>query len=441
MALDPEQLARRGRVVANVRVDAVASATEIESDGARLLNAATDDLLGLASDARVREAQQAAARKHGLGRLTRGKVVDDFEHRLARMLGAPAACVAADAASLLALLPTWRMVVEARSQHLAPGAAVVGSPEEAEDVLGGAVIGLITEALHPREGDLAQLPRFAEVCQRTGASLVVVDPAGLGVLGPGGAGTVEHLGLQDQVALQLVELGRAIPGAGAVLAGPKPLIDALRGACEPPPAALLAASQRALEIVTAEPNRRARLFEVAQRLLNGLRSRGFDTGPSVTPWVPVWLGDEALCEQWLRALADAGVACRALLAGQRSRLLLSVAATATDAQLVTLLDAFDRVVRKVRVPELAPSFREPLVVARPGSFAMATPCAAHWHALTPREREAEPEEPVANAATLSLRERLFDAVETLTWRATNIQSAQLRRTADAVRALMDRKKK
>ena len=64
MAVDSSLLSRnvRGRIKLNCRVDAVPSASEVESDGARLLMASTDDLLGLGSDARVREAAQAALR-------------------------------------------------------------------------------------------------------------------------------------------------------------------------------------------------------------------------------------------------------------------------------------------------------------------------------------------------------------------------------------------
>jgi hypothetical protein len=40
-----------------------------------------------------------------------------------------------------------------------------------------------------------------------------------------------------------------------------------------------------------------------------------------------------------------------------------------------------------------------------------------------------------------MRERVFDTVETLTWRATNVSSQSIRRTTEALRSLIDRRRK
>lgn len=448
--LDPGQLARlvRGRVASNCRLDAVPAAGELEVDGARLVALSSDDLLGLAADARVREAITAGLRRYGLAKGAPSRLVDELEARLARQLSAGGAMVVDDPTALLAQLPAWRLLVDARSQHALDGPEPVGSPEEAErHGPGGGVAGVVVDAVHRTEGDLAPLPRYAEVCQRLGAGLVVLD-RGLGVLGPTGGGAVEHLAMQDQVALHLLPLGEAIPGAGAVVAGPAPLIEALRGSLPAPPLALLAATARALELCLGEPQRRARLFDVAQTMISGLRARGFDTGPCVTPWIPVWLGDEEASARWLRALAEEGFACRAWLAGPRSRLLLAPPATLSDAQLTRALEAFERLRRRLPTPEAPSGGREPAVIARPGSYAMATPAALHWLTVEPRERppappsaRALPPRPASSPDALPLRERLQDAVETLTWRATNAGSTQLRRGAEAILALLDRRRR
>lgn len=447
MQLDTSALTRglRGRLATNARVDAVPSATEIESDGARLLVTSTDDLLGLGSDPRVREAMAAAARKYGLGRTGGTRVLEEFEARAASLLGTERALVVSHESALLSLLPTWRLASEVRGLRPLADALHVSTPEDAEAALAHpGVLGLVVEAVHLLEGDLSLVPRFAEACERRHSNLLVIDD-GLGVLGPTGGGAIEHLTLQAQISLRVLPLGQAIPGAGAIVVGDATLLEALRGALPAPSAVSLAASLKALEIATAEAARRARLFDVAQKVLLGLRSRGFDTGPCVTPWIPLWLGDEALCAQWLSALAGVGLFCRGWLAGPRSRLLLGVPATATDAQLTQMLESFDRLSRKLQLPEVGSSLREAPTLARPGSYAMGAPAALHWTTVDlPERRPIEPEVPAAvmpsSLENLSLRDRVYDAVETVTWRAASVGGAQLRRSAEALRALIDKKR-
>jgi hypothetical protein len=154
------------------------------------------------------------------------------------------------------------------------------------------------------------------------------------------------------------------------------------------------------------------------------------------------MGDEAVCGQWLRALADGGVACRALLAGARSRLLVSMPATATDAQVDTVLEAFGKVARRLKPAELDAAWRGPVLLARPGSFALATPCAPHWREVPTPATPPPPPAEAAPAPAASLRARLFDAVETLTWRATNVRGGKLGLPGgEALKALLDRRRR
>ncbi len=435
----------RGRAVVNCRADSIPSAAEIESNGARLLNLAGDDLLGLGADTRVRNAASATLKDHGLASLPGGRLQTALEDRAASLLGADAALIIDHESALLELLPSWRLLTEVRGRRVLEDSAQVSTPEEAETALSHSLVGVVLEALHPLEGDLSVVPRYAEVCQRHHARLIVIDDA-LGVLGPNGGGAVEHLSLSAQTALRLLPLGGAIPGAGTLVLGDADFIEALRGALPVPPAALIAASNKALEISSAEGARRTRLFDVAQKMIGGLRSRGFDTGPCVTPWIPAWIGDEALCVQWLNALAEHSIACRGWLAGPRSRLLLTPGATHTDSQVNQVLEVFERLARKLPLPDASSVSKDAPVLARPGSYAMGAPAAMHWTTVDPRERRpleaSAPSSTVAQSApeNLSLRDRVFDAVETVTWRATNVGSGQFRRGADAIRALFDKKR-
>jgi len=437
MALQPAQLGAGGRLEVNFVVEALPSAVEVETGQGRWLNAAAEDLLGLGSDPRVREALLAASRKLGLGRPARSALRTELEERLQAFLGQPCAVVGG-LGSALEAVPSWRLAVEARSRGLVPEATSVGSAEEAEPLLSvQGLLGVVVEVVHPREGDLAPLLPYAEVCQRAGGTLVAVDALGLGTLGATGAGACEHLGLTSAQALRLSALGGGLPGRGVVLSGPRELVAELAAQLEPPLLAPLAATARALEILAAEPHRRARALDVAGALLGGLRQLGLDTGPSVTPWIPVWVGSAGLARDWLAALADAGVAARAWLGPGNSRLLLSMAATATDEQVAHVLELVARSARKVGV-RLAPLPRAgPPLLARPGSFATGAPCPPHWFAHPLETEVAEEAEP---PAVHPLRDRVLDAVETLTWRASNASGRSLKRTADALRTLLARRR-
>ncbi len=417
------------RVVSNVRIDAILSAAEVESAGARCIQGSTDDLLGLAADVRVREAAIGAIRKFGLapGPLTRLR--EELESRLASHLNLEAAALMPDL-SLLSALP-GRVAAEGRTARRVD---VMASEVLSLDA-GNAPIGrlFVTDALHPFEGDLSPLPRLFEQAQHEQSTVISIEAHGLGVLGATGGGVAEHLGIAGQGDLHLLSLG-ALGGHGWVAAGKRPLVAAVQAfTAAAPSLPSVAATLRALEILHSEPQRRSRAFDVAQRLLNAFRQRGLDTGPCVTPWVPVWLGDEALTDQWLRALLEAGIATRALLAGHRSRLLFSVAATISDAQLDTLLEGVDKAARKLPAPD-SPNARAPVTLSRPGSFVMAAPCAPKWVEFDLPEAVDEPE---TAALPRTLSNRVFDAVETLTWRAANLRTARLPGT-DAIRALIDR---
>jgi glycine C-acetyltransferase len=308
MALDVGQIDRGLRLVSNAVGDAIPGSGELDVDGARWLSASTDDVLGLASDARVREAASAALKRFGLHRAPLTATVA-LEATLARALGQKAALLAPELWEVLRVLPTWRYAVDDRSRALAHDATVVTDPDDAEHALGQPGLeGLLVDALHPTEGDLAPLPRYAEVCAKHGAALIAVDRYGLGTLGAFGAGVTEHLALQDQVAVSISALGLGLPGTGAVIAADETVISALRGHLGSPLATTVMAVTKAWQIRRDEPQRATRAFDVAQRLLSGLKRLGLDTGPAVTPWIPVWIEKPALCTEWLHTFADASIA-------------------------------------------------------------------------------------------------------------------------------------
>ena len=64
---------------------------------------------------------------------------------------------------------------------------------------------------------------------------------------------------------------------------------------------------KAIDIIEAEPERRKKLWENADRLKSGLESLGFDTGITETPIIPILVGDDRKTFEFWRLIFDAGV--------------------------------------------------------------------------------------------------------------------------------------
>ncbi len=417
------------RYVSNARIDRFHTGAEIESVGSKMILASASDLLGLGVDRRVQEAVEISLNKVGFVHSRSLSLIDGLEAKAAKLMGCPHVTVVSQASAAFDL---WtRIAVDERSLQTGLGGTATRSPDVLVDSMAHHPYdAVVSEAVYPLEGDLAPLARYAEICNQHRIALVAVDRRALGVLGSHGGGAVDQLRLTGEIDLQISYLGESIAGSGALVGGAAQLVEVIRQTSDPPPAPCLAATLKCIELSLEEPNRRARSLDVAQYLNEGLRARRFDVGPSVTPWISVWIGDETLCEQWLRALAEHGVACRGLICPSKSRLLLAMSATSTDEQLDVVLHAFDRVRRKLRVPEMDHAFDSGASLARPGIYAVAAPCAAHWHAVETPSPGFEP------TSRRSLGDRLADTLETLTWRASakipGIRLARLRQLTQAL---------
>src|SRR5262249_25881603 len=117
-----------------------------------------------------------------------------------------------------------------------------------------------------------------------------------------------------------------------------------------PPYAL-ATVRECLRIIRSEPELRARLWHNRRRLKDGLDARGFDTGSSATPIVPIVVGELARTFLFWRALFDHGVFTNPVIPPAvpegASRIRTSVMASHTDAQIDEALEQIERAGKQV----------------------------------------------------------------------------------------------
>jgi len=221
----------------------------------------------------------------------------------------------------------------------------------------GAMIAV--DGIYSMEGDIADLPRLVPIAKQHGAALAVDDAHSIGVLGPTGAGTAEHFGLVDEVDLIVGTFSKSLASIGGFVAGTESVIHYLKHHARSLmftaalPASNTAGVLAALDVLQSEPERRAALWENTRRLADGLKSLGFDIGPSETPIVPVLIGPlDKMLVVW-RKLFDAGVFTNPVpppaVPPSQCRLRASVMATHTAEQIDFALDAFAGIAKAVGV--------------------------------------------------------------------------------------------
>ncbi len=209
---------------------------------------------------------------------------------------------------------------------------------------------LATDGVFSMDGDLAPLADLAALCRREGATLMVDDAHGLGVLGPHGAGSLADAGLvQDDAPVLMATLGKALGTSGAFVAGSAALIDGLVQFARSfvyttaPPPALAAATRAAVRLARAGDDRREILRRHIERFRTGARQLGLPLMPSTTPIQPLHLGAPERTTAAAQALEKAGFLVGAIrpptVPQGQSRLRITLSAAHTEADIDRLLDA------------------------------------------------------------------------------------------------------
>ena len=447
-------------------IEASHGGTEVDIDGRRVVMVGSNNYLGLAGDPRVKEAALNAVRRFGTtcsgSRLLNGTLAmhEELEGRLAKFLRRPAALVVStgfqtNTATMSALLGRHDIAFSDRQNHasLVDGIRLSFAAEkryrhqdmehleqllEAADPDAGKII--VTDGVFSMEGDICNLPKIVELAQKYRAKVMTDDAHAIGVLGAQGRGTAEYFGLESQTDLQMGTFSKSFASLGGVIAGPFEVINFIKHkarsvvySASMTPAAV-AAALKALEIIESEPQRRARLLDIAEKMHNGFRAMGFDTGVSVTPVVPVLVGDQVKCFRFWKALFEAGIFTNPVIppAVEPGHALLrtSYMATHTDEQLDRVLDSFEKVGRKLGIiPETRPTSFVPVNIARPGSFVISNQASQKWRQASDGTfaEHGFSFEQLAKLSSRDVANKFFDAVETLTWRAANLQPDDLNR--------------
>src|ERR671929_1823121 len=363
------------------------AAPVVEMEGAERIMLGSNNYLGLTGDPRVVQGARDALDRYGPG-LTGSRLLNGtidlhlaLERELAAWMGTEDAIVfttghQANVGCLGTILAPGDTVVADSGDHasILDGCLLSRAKlrpfrhgrldklekmlERAEEDGGGVLV--VVDGVFSMEGDVADLPRIVELCKEHGARLMVDEAHAAGVLGARGAGASEALGVEADVDLRMGTFSKSLASCGGFVAGPREVIEFLRISSRAflftaagVPAAV-GAALAALRIIRSPegPELFARVLDNARYLSAGLHALGLrviEAQPTITPVVPVVVGDDWKAVLLWRALYDAGVYVNVALhpavppAGALLR--TSVMATHDRATLDRALAAFSTVKR------------------------------------------------------------------------------------------------
>ncbi len=173
---------------------------------------------------------------------------------------------------------------------------------------------IATDGVFSMDGYIANLPGICDLADRYNAMVMVDDSHAVGFMGTRGRGTHEHHHVMNRIDLITGTLGKALGGAsGGYTSGRKEFIQLLRQRSRPylfsnslaPP--IVAASLRALELLTASTELRDRLMENTRFFRQAMSQIGYEILPGEHPIVPVMIGDARRATEIADALLKRGL--------------------------------------------------------------------------------------------------------------------------------------
>lgn len=162
------------------------------------------------------------------------------------------------------------------------------------ETTGGGIL-VITEGVYGMSGDLGKLKEIVAFKKEYNFRLLVDDAHGFGTMGATGAGTGEHLGVQDEIDVYFATFAKAMAGIGAFVASRADIVQYLRynmrsqTFAKSLPMPMVIGSLKRLELLKNEPGLRVKLWTIVNALQSGLKEAGFNLGATESPVTPVFL--------------------------------------------------------------------------------------------------------------------------------------------------------
>ena len=173
---------------------------------------------------------------------------------------------------------------------------------------------IATDGCFSMDGTIANLRKIVDLAEKYDALTMIDDAHATGFLGKTGRGTPEYCGVVGKIDIITGTLGKALGGAsGGFTSGRKEIVELLRQRSRPylfsntiaPP--VVAASLKALELLSASTELRDKLEENTKYFRTALTERGLTIKPGTHPIVPIMIGDASKSQKFAARMLEKGV--------------------------------------------------------------------------------------------------------------------------------------
>ncbi len=211
---------------------------------------------------------------------------------------------------------------------------------------------VVTDTVFSMDGDIAPLVEIAGLCKDHGALLYLDDAHGTGVLG-NGRGALAHFCISPEPwIIQMGTFSKALGSYGAFIAADTStiewLVNTARGLIYSTalPSCIIAASLEALQLIQSEKSLVSKLWQNRETLFKGIRALGLDTMSSETPIIPILAGDVKKTMDISGALLRRLVYCPAIRPPTvtKPRIRVTVTAAHSEEDIDTLLKALEEII-------------------------------------------------------------------------------------------------
>ena len=159
---------------------------------------------------------------------------------------------------------------------------------------GGGIL-LITEGVYGMAGDLGKLKEIVALKEKYKFRILVDDAHGFGTMGKTGAGTGEHLGVQDDIDVYFGTFAKSMAGIGGFVAADENVIRFLKYNMRSQiyakslPMPMVMGAIKRLEMIKESQEYKDKLWVIVNALQKGLRENGLNIGDTESPVTPVML--------------------------------------------------------------------------------------------------------------------------------------------------------